>query len=713
MPTQADFNVIKTAVAKQFALMAPHQLFRVDVDRDVLWSTYLLSFPPGSNPVYRERTEHDCSCCRQFIKGIGDVVAVINGEVVSLWDVEIPSEPAYQAVVRAMSRLVKSKPIKDIFLHPEPVAGVDKNFEKITDAVHDPGEAVVETVKKWTHFYVNIPPRYIKSKLAIPAHLSNARSSHDVFLRSLREITPDSLDTVLELIAQGSLYRGEEHRALVLQFQALKRQYDKITADLGEYPFSPERVAAKVREQDIFAWTADASGAACRFRNTVIGTLCSDLSEGRDLDTAVRSFESKVAPTNYKRPSALITKKMVEQAKEKIAELGLTSALGRRFAVLSDITINNVLHASRKTRRTLTHENALDELADTVSNSANVKNLDKVEEVPIDKFISDILPRAESLEVMFENRHQGNLVSLIAPTDPTSGQIFKWPNLFSWSYTGEVTDAIKERVKAAGGDVTGDLCCRLAWGNYDDLDLHMSEGCRPSGAHDYEIYFGNRHETSPSGGRLDVDMNISPQTREPVENIFYAKRTTMREGEYHLFVHQYNARETSNPGFEVEIDYLGTVHRFVYAKPVRHDEEITVARFKYTHKGGMEIIESLPSTQATRMVWGIPTQAFHPVSALMLSPNHWDGGTIGNRHYFFMLDGCTNDGSARGFFNEFLDERLTPHRKVFEVLAGKMKPEQPSNPMGQLSGLGFSSTRRDSVVCKVKGSFSRIIRITF
>ena len=58
-----------------------------------------------------------------------------------------------------------------------------------------------------------------------------------------------------------------------------------------------------------------------------MGTLLIDLSNGVDLERAVKSYENIMAPSNYKRPTALITKKQIEAAQKKVEELGLTDAL--------------------------------------------------------------------------------------------------------------------------------------------------------------------------------------------------------------------------------------------------------------------------------------------------------------------------------------------------------------------------------------------------
>lgn len=670
-----DFINFKNAVAMQFKRLTAGEAFRSDVSGDELWATYLASFPEGSNPIYKERTEHDCNCCKSFIRAVGNVVAIIDGKLESIWDVKV-ADHEYQVVADALAKLAKSRSIKSIFLHTEPKAGVEKSFQDTLN-----GELV------WNHFHVQIPSRFYRREPG-PA-LGEAQATHDVMLRGLQEIDMDSIDTVLELIAQNSLYRGDQYAFSVETFKNMKMEFD----DLGS-----------AQEQDLFVWNLvqTTPTSVSRIRNTSIGKLLVDLSEGVELEGAVKSFETMVAPANYKRPTALVTPKMIEAAKQKVEELGLTSALERRYATLEDITINNILHANREARKVV-GGTVFDDL--TPTKTTKPKTLDKIEQVTIDNFITNILPNATSIEVMFENRHVSNLMSLIAPLNPAAPGMFKWDNGFSWTYNGDVADSIKERVKKAGGNVTGDLCCRLAWNNSDDLDFHMRE---PDG---HTIYFGNKRRVSNCGGMLDVDANGGDGVREnPVENIFYADKDRMKEGRYVLKVHQYNRRNTYDFGFEVELDFMGTVHTFNYDKAMRSDEMVEVVSFDYSHRDGIKIVKSLPSSKAVRKHWNIDTETFHKVNVVMLSPNYWDEQGVGNKHYFFMLDRCMNDGQARGFYNEFLKQELDQHRKVLEMVGNKLRTESSEN---QLSGLGFSSTQRNNLICRVNGSFTRTINIVF
>src|SRR5690349_9901582 len=97
--------------------MSSNELFVVDADD--IWSAYLAAYPAGANPMFRERTEHDCSTCRHFVKNIGNVVEIVAGQPRSIWaGLDLP-EP-YRTVSAVLDEYISSRPIVGIFRMPEP-----------------------------------------------------------------------------------------------------------------------------------------------------------------------------------------------------------------------------------------------------------------------------------------------------------------------------------------------------------------------------------------------------------------------------------------------------------------------------------------------------------------------------------------------------------------------------------------------------------------
>lgn len=672
-----EFGKLRSALQQRVAKMAKSgPLFVSSVSKDEIWDTYLNSFPEGTNPMFRERTEHDCVCCKQFIRYVGRIVGEIDGKLTSVWDVETGT--FYDEVAKAMSAVNLKTPISGIFLHNEREIGKDHTFE-----INEDG-----TTRKWEHFH-QVVPESAFMKVGLGEAKGSAQTNKSVLTRSLEEITDEAVDIVLELIGQSAIYRGEEHLNTVKLVATLKRELK--SADNKELYLWKKAVQLK---------------GVCSLRNTVIGTLLVDISEGTDLEVAVKKFEDKVAPHNYKRTTSLVTPKMKEAAKEKAKELGIEPSLLRRHANKADISVNDILFADSAVVPFME-----DSVFDTVKTSKSVSSqkFDKVQEVTIDAFLKDILPKAETLEVFVENRHKANMMSLIAPIHATAPGIMKWNNNFSWTYNGDITDSdIRQRVKAAGGVVDAPFRISLSWNHRDDLDLHVIREYRTGNSNQREeLYFCYKDRF---GAKLDVDMR--GERNDQVENVFWSNLNKLEDGKYTVKVNRYssNSQRSGDParveGFELEVELNGD--RFNLNYPTKLTGSVEMVKFEVI-KGKVVFNEQMKTVSSE--AWGKNTGEFHKVNMVMLSPNHWENtNKTGNKHFFFIVDGMVNPDDCTGFYNEFLREELSPHRKVFEMLASSLRVQYNDE---QLSGLGFSSTQRNDVLVKVTGSFSRVVKIKF
>lgn len=668
------------------------RLFTVNVDTEELYNLYLDSFPAGTNEIYRERREYDCSCCRHFIRDVGNVVSIKNGELHTIWGINPVSDDKYNVVAAALDAYVKQKAVLGVFLKKEKRIGTPENREMLPTG----------KINKYEHFFVDLPEICIFKECyghTLEGDLSQFRDVRNVFKRSLDEISKEAVDTVLELIAQNSLYKGAEWKKQLTEFKNYQKEYGKLTDE----------------QKELWIWEKSISAGAVigKIRNHSIGTLLVNISEGMDLDLAVRKYEQIVAPVNYKRPKAIFTKKMLEDAKKTITELGYMDSLQRRFATLDDITVNNILFSNKDAAKRITGAMDLfDEMEQDVA--IDPKRFSKVEEISAEDFIKNVLPVAKELEVYLENKHIQNMVSLIAPEVAAAKTMFKWNNGMSWAYTGNITDSdIKENVKAAGGSVTGIVRFSIQWNDGNgkdnsDLDAHCLE---PQGGD--HIYFSHKRSRY-TGGELDIDITdpiyqCKSNGGVAVENITYPSKERMKPGTYKFYVNQYSFRNSQ--GFKAEVEVNGEIHSYEYNTPVRGN--VDVAEVILDQSGNFKVVDKLPGNCATisKDVWGIKTLQFTPVSVVCYSPNYWDEQKgIGHQHLFFMLKDCINPEEPNGYYNEFLKPELEQHRRVFETLGAKAHVKDVDD---QLSGVGFSLTKRNDLIIKVKGATERVVKVKF
>lgn len=692
-------------IQEQFNKMtSSEKLFRVELTGHQVWDLYLSSFSEENNPMFRDplSSTHNCNHCKNFIRRYGNIVSLdANYNIVSIFDVEANEE--YKASADAMSQAIKSSKIKEVFfetfnelnsLNYEKCKktnsvfrlGVGRNEKQYTkEEAELYGVVKAGEIRTFNHMCLDLPTIFVDtSGDSVESIMGKYKADKNVFKRAMDEISLDTLKLVKDLIIQGSLLNGTTHLYKIEQIIPLKTEYDKLGA----------------AQKDSWCWVASYKLPFAKFKNELIGVLCSELSEGEELNKACLSWNKRVDPANYMKATAPITKKQIEEAQKFVEENSYVTAFDRRLATIDDIKLSEIKHINAG-KGEIKSMSIFDNVKSTKSQHKR-NEFEGVEEVSIEKFMNDILPGCTSVEAFLKNSHEGNLVTLTTSNADDSKPIFKWGNNYSWTFNGNLAgkSQIKEAVKTAGGKVDGILRFSIMWadgdGDNSDLDAH----CQEPGGH---IYFSDKHGSN--GGHLDIDIQM-PHGKLAVENITYPSLTRMKNGVYKFYVHQFAARGTK--GFKAEIEFGGEIFSYEYNKAVSGNVQVGEVTL---NNGEFTINHKLPESlglSASKEIYGLETNQFHKVNLVCLSPNHWEDNNVGNKHYMFMLDGCKTTNKIRSFHTENLASELLKHSKVMEVL-GATNMIEPTDK--QLSGIGFNSTVHDELIVKLSGNFKRIVKI--
>jgi len=461
-------------------------------------------------------------------------------------------------------------------------------------------------------------------------------------------------------------------------------------------------------KKDNWCWVNSYKLPIAKFRNELIGTLCVELTEGKELNEACKTWNMRVDPANYMKAKAPITANQIKQAQQFVEDEGYTESFDRRFALLQDIDVSEIKHMNVDGKE-VKPAGLFAGVQPATSTQHKRSQFDDIEEVSIEKFMNDILPTCTSIEAFMENRFDGNLVCLTTAKNKDSKPIFKWSNNYSWTYNGNLTgkSQIKDAVKTAGGNVSGILRCSMIWNESGTDNSDLDLWCRQPNTERIGYSTGFRKDRgngfSSCGGQLDLD-NTGPGERVGVENIYFGDINKMKDGKYKFWVNQFSARNSKD--FRAEIEVNGEIYSYTYNRPVNGQVLVATVTLK---NGRFSIEHHLPETISNKILWNIETNKFHKVNLVCLSPNHWGTNNIGNKHYFFMLDGCQSDQSMRSFHNENLIGDLLEHRKVLEVLADTTR----LSPAKMLAGLGFSAGVEGEVILKLSGSHKRTLKIKF
>ncbi|MDR1170752.1 MAG: S8 family serine peptidase [Prevotellaceae bacterium] len=159
------------------------------------------------------------------------------------------------------------------------------------------------------------------------------------------------------------------------------------------------------------------------------------------------------------------------------------------------------------------------------------------------------------------------------PADGKIGNLIQIDRALQKVQSGEFSDCDSRHDTVS----TGDVQVLLNWNNYNDLDLAVID---PEGN---SVWYRNKR--SPSGGFLEIDMNVSPRdSRTPIENIFWQPGTAPN-GVYEVYLWHYRQHEPNinDTPYKIMVKYGKKTKEFTGV--IKHEDgQILVCRFTLGNK---------------------------------------------------------------------------------------------------------------------------------
>lgn len=429
-------------------------LFHTDVEPTALWEAYL-----DGAPTLEARAHRTCNACRKFIERFGGLVTVFDdGSTKSvMWD-DLGAPPAYRDAAALMEGLVLRARVTGVFLSSERVLGTPET-------------------PPWTHFSV-------KQSRPFSAPLMNAHQAmalrieeYGMLVRGLEEFDIETVRKAHAYLTNGSLYRAEKCVSVA-----------KWLLDLHEMCAATKNT----KKRDALLWRAVATAPVgfCHVKATMIGTLLTDIASGAPFSAIQASFNGKMNPMQYMRPTALPSAGNVRVAEGIIGRLQTEGSLSRRFATLDDVEIvwaPRGVRYGRKTASAVSEDSVFAGLKTktprdaSLSSPSPLRNNAPAVVMTWAKFSRDVLPNAERIEYFVPMRND-NFTALVTAANMDAPPILQWDseqtrNPVSWYvYIGGSSPTNWNLAPGQYVEVTAIVEQPTMWHGASSKGLHAHQG---------------------------------------------------------------------------------------------------------------------------------------------------------------------------------------------------------------------------------------------
>ena len=631
-------------------------LFVTDVNKYALTDLYLKSFPEGTNPIFKTRSEYHCNTCFDFIRNVGRCIDENGESIFRIKDLQSPFDIVFEKLADYVEQ---HNPIHPFLTNRK--ISTESSIVKYEDD---------NQVYKFYHLFYDFEEKGKYFDKNAYDKINDSKHRIETLTILLNDLVDhiDKIEYIASLLPK--LYRGNQYIDITDKLIKLLKEYSEITNEKSRKLF----VCKNWNHECVF------------YKRQAVYVFIDKYIKTNSIEDAEKLYLQTVSPENYRRIKTLASQIELEKAINTLKEHNLVHSLYRKHATIADIPNDYVIWEQPK--------DILDDLLTGIETKDQVKIPKNIQTLTFDEFLNKI-KSASKIEVVKDNKSSSFVCAISACQYPDATPIFKWRNHFGWSFMGGLSDAtlnFREKVKRWGGNINARFRISLIWYATDDLDLHLETPKT-------HIYFDNKSSYN-SNWQLDIDMNRNRSVMtadEPVENIF---TNQPEDGNYLIYVHQYCRRNIAKKDhFFIEIEFPGFHKIFKYPKRLPHNLRVDIGEFKI--KNGA-LIEFKPTNSVIECEAGDKRKELVNIEYVL---HHEE-----TDRYFFVSSRnnlIEKDTSMRGFFNEFLDSRFSQFKRVFEQLGDKSSYK--IDPNG-LTGFGISKNhpRIGDMIFKIDNQFYKI-----
>jgi hypothetical protein len=387
-PPNGDYARFLTRMRAHYARTAEGALFTTGA-RD-LFELYIRELPE------EQRRHHTCNACRRFFNRYMGLVSIDDQGNTSPVMVSKDETGWHGKALRVIWNRVRRAKVTGVFLTSETVWG-----EPFTGP--------------WMHISIPAPgaDRVFRARGVETAGqaMAELREDYRILESHLYDFDLETYEKALHLCEEGVVARSEKLKGMARWLVHLRERLTR---------------ARNQRCGDNLVWRAIATAPKgyAHFHDSVLGTILTDLREGKTIQTIKRKAAKKMDPLQYQRPRAAPSAGAINRAEKLFEELGCAASLRRRFARLDEIPLLWVPRGSRQ--KILAPGGLFGHLTPKGASSA-ARSATSSRTMTWEKFQRTVLPEATKIEYLVP--HSGSFTGMTTAADPDSRPILQWDSV--------------------------------------------------------------------------------------------------------------------------------------------------------------------------------------------------------------------------------------------------------------------------------------------